>query len=140
MKKNVTQDDVKSYFEDKRIAVVGNALSLFEQGYGNDIDACDIVVRFNLGCLDLHVKRQGLRTDWVVYNNFQFAVNNNLFSVYDQNNKVKFLQLTYDSTKNIQRNNIYTKYNINIIDKSNLQELYNLGFKKPKGPSTGTQC
>jgi hypothetical protein len=33
----------------KRIAVVGNALSLFDQSYGKDIDSHDVVVRINMG-------------------------------------------------------------------------------------------
>jgi hypothetical protein len=40
---------MRKWFKKKTIAVVGNALSLFDTNYGEEIDAHDVVVRLNLG-------------------------------------------------------------------------------------------
>jgi hypothetical protein len=50
------------YFENKTIAVVGNAESIFEKNFGNDIDSHDIVVRFNKGYIK-NENSQGRKTD-----------------------------------------------------------------------------
>jgi hypothetical protein len=44
-------DDFCKILENKTIAVVGNALSLFEQSHGKSIDSHDVVIRFNSGCV-----------------------------------------------------------------------------------------
>lgn len=48
----------------KRVAIVGNALSLGDKTYGADIDAHDLVVRFNGVKLPREVSH-GRQTDWV---------------------------------------------------------------------------
>jgi hypothetical protein len=40
---------MRKWFKKKTIAVVGNALSLFDSEYGENIDSHDVVVRLNLG-------------------------------------------------------------------------------------------
>ena len=47
------------WFEDKSIAIVGNASFIFERDYGKKIDSFDVVVRINKGYLDLNNKHQG---------------------------------------------------------------------------------
>lgn len=46
-----------------KIAVVGNAESLFDYDYGELIDSHDIVYRFNQGCNIVNPGKQGSRTD-----------------------------------------------------------------------------
>lgn len=40
---------MKDWFEGKTVAVVGNAASLIEKNYGNEIDQAQVVVRINRG-------------------------------------------------------------------------------------------
>lgn len=44
-----------------KIAVVGNALSLFNKSNGHIIDSCDKVIRFNKGCITKPIS-QGTKT------------------------------------------------------------------------------
>lgn len=55
---------MRALVADKRVAVVGNAQSLLATDLGADIDACDIVIRLNLGFPKQPVA-QGTRTDMV---------------------------------------------------------------------------
>jgi hypothetical protein len=64
---------MKQWFEGKTVALVGNAMSLFDKQYGKEIDAHDVVVRLNKAamlytrddCEDSH----GKRTDvWMFWN------------------------------------------------------------------------
>ncbi|MBN2703881.1 MAG: polysaccharide pyruvyl transferase family protein [Pontiellaceae bacterium] len=53
-----------SLFANKRIALVGNALSLFDQTHGSKIDSeFDLVCRFNKGCAVVDSVAQGKRID-----------------------------------------------------------------------------
>jgi hypothetical protein len=38
---------MKEWFEGKTVALIGNAMSLFEKTYGEEIDSHDVVVRLN---------------------------------------------------------------------------------------------
>lgn len=49
-------------FEGKKVALVGNAQSIFGKGQGQKIDACDVVMRFNFGLIK-EPRDQGSRTD-----------------------------------------------------------------------------
>jgi len=57
---------MKNWFENKSIAVVGNAKSLFNSEYGNLIDSHDIVCRINQGAIIVNEKSQGKRIDILV--------------------------------------------------------------------------
>jgi hypothetical protein len=46
-RKKITDTTFESLIENKSVAVIGNASSLFEKEYGEEIDAHDIVIRFN---------------------------------------------------------------------------------------------
>lgn len=54
--------EVKEFIKDKRVAIVGNALSIFDKKNGNLIDYYDIVVRFNYGFIK-NAESQGTKTD-----------------------------------------------------------------------------
>lgn len=58
------------WFENKTIAIVGNALHLFEKSLGKEIDNHNVVVRINKGYLNLNKKCQGIKTDVLSYNNY----------------------------------------------------------------------
>lgn len=51
-------DEVKN----KTVAIVGNAKSIFSHQYGAEIDAHEVVIRFNRGFI-VDPKAQGIRTD-----------------------------------------------------------------------------
>lgn len=54
---------MKEWFENKDIALVGNAQSLFNNNYGDKIESADIVCRLNRGVIIQDTKKQGVRTD-----------------------------------------------------------------------------
>lgn len=63
----------KHLFADKNIALVGNALSLFDRDYGREIDNHDLVIRMNRAAMFYTAfesgKSHGKRTDgWFVWN------------------------------------------------------------------------
>lgn len=55
----------ESSVRNKTVAVVGNASSLLQHDFGEIIDACDLVIRMNLGFVQ-RPESQGSRTDIVV--------------------------------------------------------------------------
>jgi hypothetical protein len=68
---------MKEWFEGKSVAVVGNAMSLFDKTYGNEIDSHDVVVRLNKAAMlytreDCEVSH-GKRTDvWMFWNTSEY--------------------------------------------------------------------
>ena len=76
---DITQQELYKLFENKSIAVVGNAQSLYNSQYGALIDTYDIVCRFNLGINHQSYKTHGCKIDWCIYNNDAWAYNINLF-------------------------------------------------------------
>lgn len=49
------------FFENKTVAIVGNATSLLGKKYGKQIDSHDIVIRFNRGYI-INEEAQGVKT------------------------------------------------------------------------------
>lgn len=64
---------MKEWFENKSVALIGNAESLFHKDYGNEIDSHDVIIRMNKAAM-LYTnfdceKSHGKRTDvWAVWN------------------------------------------------------------------------
>lgn len=54
--------EVKNFIKSKSVAIVGNAKSIFETKHGKEIDAHDVVIRFNKGFVT-EPQAQGTRTD-----------------------------------------------------------------------------
>ena len=52
---------VLDYLKDKNVAIVGNAQSIFDHTYGEEIDKADVVIRFNRGFPN-DIKAQGEKT------------------------------------------------------------------------------
>lgn len=57
--------EIKDYIKGKSVAIVGNAKSLFDCAFGDEIDAHDIVIRFTHGYIT-KPEAQGLRTDILI--------------------------------------------------------------------------
>lgn len=60
-----TMRSIGKYIYKKRIAIVGNAESLFDSTYGHEIDNHDFIIRFNRGFITKPIS-QGSRTDLVI--------------------------------------------------------------------------
>jgi len=120
-------------FYNKKIAVIGNARSLYNStnspgGYGNLIDTNDIVIRFNLGVDHKNTITHGSKTDWVVYNNDHWANSVDLFA-YKEN--VNWMQIYLNEHSTVDQS-VYT------IPNFVLQRLFDLGkFEKNANPSIG---
>lgn len=70
---------MKEWFENKTIAVVGNAISLFDKEYGEEIDSHDVVVRMNKAAILYTrkdaVKSHGKKTDvWFFWNTSEYKM------------------------------------------------------------------
>lgn len=57
--------DIGKYIHGKRVAIVGNAKSIFEKQYGKEIDDHDFVIRFNKG-MPIKPESQGTKTGLVL--------------------------------------------------------------------------
>jgi hypothetical protein len=68
---------MKVWFEGKTVALVGNAMSLFDKNFGSEIDSHDVVVRLNKAAMlytrhDCEVSH-GKRTDvWMFWNGAEY--------------------------------------------------------------------
>lgn len=68
---------MKEWLEGKTVAVVGNAMSLFDKSYGREIDSHDVVVRINKAAM-LYTRQEassshGTKTNvWVFWNTSEY--------------------------------------------------------------------
>lgn len=60
----LSRDELLAKLNGKSVALVGNGAGLAESAAGGEIDAHDVVVRFN-GALIPHIRSHGRKTDWV---------------------------------------------------------------------------
>ena len=121
-------------FQNKSIAVIGNAQSLFDYEYGNIIDNHDLVIRINLGFLVDSPKSHGTKTDWVIFNNYNFLKkNSNIFSEDHKFNLLEIYNLNF-----IYNNETYQQDNFCRLSRAiPLECLKKFQFTDDKKPSTG---
>lgn len=70
IQKFMVQDKLKSFVENKRVALVGPASYLININQGDHIDKHDVVIRFNSGIIQnqKYAEKVGVRTDIWIYN------------------------------------------------------------------------
>jgi len=103
----------------KRIAIVGNAKSLFDKNYGAEIDGHDVVIRFNKGFIT-KPESQGTKTDILI-----LAIEMPEADIDKFNAKYVFNRCT------LRKNKTRACWHFSLDDRKRLQKL--LGAK----PSTG---
>jgi hypothetical protein len=117
---------MKQWFENKSVAVVGNAQSLFDNSYGDLIDSCDVVCRINVGIKVIDPVAQGQKTDVHVFSKWQWMESLNLLD-YNRKN----LHTSYKG-----RDDINEKISYYPLENHNQLKLQ-LGLSKKEKPSTG---
>jgi hypothetical protein len=65
---------MRKWFKKRTVAVVGNAMSLFDTESGNDIDTHDVVVRINLGTRAMGLISHGSRLDVLSCSRYDFIL------------------------------------------------------------------
>ena len=118
---------MKEWFENKTVAVIGNAQSIFKKEYGKEIDSHDVIVRINRGLKIKDQKYQGSKTNvW-------------MFNLYNQ--KLHEFYLDIDD-KNYFKMQMNEDVSNRFFDYSYKREYYLEleGHFKPKKPTTGIRC
>lgn len=63
---------MRKWFKKRRVAVVGNAMSLFDTEWGKEIDSHDVVVRINLGTRAMGQPSHGSKLDVLACSRYDF--------------------------------------------------------------------
>jgi hypothetical protein len=124
---------MKLWFENKRIAVVGNAQSISEKQYGKEIDNHEVVVRINRGIICC-------TRDYSLKENFGSRLDVWMFNLYNRN-----LQIFYNSIKHkLTKQNFYKMQMNEDLGNKNFDFSYPSNYYLdlcnsflPKYPSTG---
>jgi hypothetical protein len=135
---------MKEWFDQKSVAVVGNAKSIFDNSYGSLIDSHDIVCRINQGAVIVNEESQGKKIDIFVLGGLkkfktlmiEVGLDKNLFiSARKQNEASKIKNITVYPLE--WRNQL--KNNLILLDKSFVDTGYPLPGEKGeiKKPSSG---
>jgi hypothetical protein len=135
---------MKEWFDQKSVAVVGNAKSIFNNNYGSLIDSHNIVCRINQGAVIVNEESQGKKIDIFAFSGLKkfknlitdIGIDKNLFTSARKHNEVSEI-------KNITvyplewRNQL--KINLISLDKSFVDTGYPLPGEKGeiKKPSSG---
>ena len=124
-------NDLKKIFKNKRVAVVGNADSLFKQRFGREIENHELVCRINQGPLASKSKTHGNRTDVLFYGDPGIITEDTLLKL--NNNTIHILTHTKFADRPMHSENLY------MISQSLLDEIQNKHKYDKKGqwPSTG---
>jgi hypothetical protein len=126
--------DIRDYFKNKTVAVVGNAESLFGTQYGSEINDHDVVIRINTPAIfydDLSPRySHGTRLDvWVMWDSLKFRTNkvkNSRLDSFLYSNRYQLLDLNMsDRTDGFKWNDEYVD-----IDKNRI-------LKETGNPSSG---
>jgi len=81
---------MKQWFENKSVAVVGNAQSLFDNFYGKLIDSHDVVCRINVGIKIINLEAQGSKTDIHAFSKWEWMKSLNLLDYNRKNLHTSF--------------------------------------------------
>lgn len=124
---------MKNWFQNKTIAVVGNAKSLFSKNYGTIIDNHTVVCRINRGFEVQSPKSHGVKLDILC-----FARYNTIKDHITQNFKTEIKKYIHCGAKGYDDVNNHDITNITYIPKSNYWDLKKkLNLKKKQKPSSG---
>lgn len=121
---------MKSWFEGKSVALVGNAMSLFDLSYGSEINSHDVVVRLNKAAMLLNnfdsKKTHGNRTDiWI------FWASNEYYKYFDKHPNILKMHAGH------QYRNHNTIKMVDYIYPNELYEILKLKAGPRKNPTTG---
>ena len=102
---------MQSWFDNKNIAVVGNASSLLKKNYGKEIDSHEVVVRINRGILCSNSHSQGEKINvWV-------------FNLYNRQ-----MSIFHSGIKNSIRKSYYTMQMNEEFDNANFDYSYPMAY------------
>ena len=125
---------LENEFQDKSVAVVGNAQSLFEYNYGHIIDNNDLVIRINLGFLADNPISHGVKTDWLIFNNYNFLKKySNIFNHPCNFHLLEIYNLDFIYNNNASQIDNFSKLSRTIP----IECCEKFQFKRDKKPSTG---
>lgn len=100
------KDNLWNLIQSKKIAIVGNALSIFGKGYGAEIDSHHTVCRINQGGKINNARHQGSKTNIWAYNTFELIRN-----YVDSKDKAdKFFIHLWQSRREEKETKIFTDY------------------------------
>lgn len=122
---------MKEWFENKTVAIVGNAMSLFDSKYGNDIDNHDVVVRLNKAAMlinkfDVEISHGKKTAVWMFWNVIEYYKH---FEDIDQ--KIKKMHMGHQSRDHNKLSQV------DYIYPDNLYEKLKLVAGERKNPTTG---
>ena len=97
------EEKFKEFFNDKSVAIIGNAQSLFDYELGNEIDSHDIVIRMNSGMIQKSISQGSKTTIWAS---------------------------SFPLKENVVNNEFNPKYIFWITPKLSVKPLYSISFHK----------
>ena len=120
---------MKSWFEGKTVAVVGNAQSLFDEKHGSAIDNHDVVVRLNKGVLIRDREKQGVKTDVFAFSSYNVMG----FLIKEHFVKAKFMHMSDKGRVPVRGNVFYYPLDMRL----GLCERLGYSIDGPPRPSVG---
>jgi uncharacterized Rossmann fold enzyme len=136
-------NQLQEYINGKSVAVVGNAESLLSKNQGNEIDAHDVVIRFNKGCQIINSKHQGTKNDITILQHFlirhkKYHINNRHLK------KCKYVLHIFNETEFTKDAHNITQIPNSIVTPILLKFTSQLGDPAPGediiGPTNGGLC
>lgn len=125
--------------QNKRVAVVGNSLSLFDRNYGNSIDGHDIVCRINRGFVDVPEKSHGKKINLIFSSSWKTIDDLYLKHIHanDEYMHVRYVLCSPKEREIVPRvdRNMYFYYPLEMYEKLKNEKLR---LSLNKRPSTGS--